>query len=133
MWDALLNMFHEDFHGLEYVHDTPAGWARYRLNFRLPKQGSRPTRYAAIDVPAKDNELEVIFFPNAVNVCLDKFTQLRREMPFKTYPSSSPSKEQGVIEIQFLLKTISEWETHKEKLTAVARSVYKAVYAVEDD
>ena len=73
------------------------------------------------------------FFPNAVNVCLDKFTQLRREMPFKTYPSSSPSKEQGVIEIQFLLKTISEWETHKEKLTAVARSVYEAVYAVEDD
>ena len=134
LWNALLNMFHENFHGpLEYVYDTPAGWARYRLNFRLPKQGSRITRYAAIDVPARDNDLEVIFYPNAVNLCLDKFTRLRQEILFKTFPSSSASKEDGVIEIQFLLKSISEWETHKDKLAAVTRSVYEAVYAEEDE
>ena len=133
LWDSLLEMFHENFHTpLEYIHDTPAGWARYRLNFRLQKQGSRRTRYAAIDVPARDNELKVIFFPNAVNLCLDKFTQLRREMPFKTYPDNSPSREEGVIEIQFLLKSISEWETYKERLSAVTRSVYTA-YAEEDE
>ncbi len=134
LWDGLLDMFRENFHGpMEYVHDTPAGWARYRLNFRLPKQGSGATRYAAIDVPAKNNELEVIFFPHSVNLCLDEFTKLRRDIPFKTYPASSPSREEGVIEIQFLLKSISEWEARKDKLAAVTRSVYEAHYANEDE
>ena len=134
LWDALLDMFHENFHGpTEHVHDTPAGWARYRLNFRLPKRGSRLTRYASIDVPASENWVEVIFYPNAVNLCLDKFTELRKEIPFKTYPSSSPLKEQGVIEVQFLLKTISEWESRKEKLAEVTRSVYDALLSSEDE
>ena len=70
--------------------------------------------------------VEVIFYPSAVQLRLEEFTQLREEIPFVTYPENDPAREAGVLEVKFLMKSMSEWETYKERLTAVAKSVYEA-------
>jgi hypothetical protein len=56
-----------------------------------------------------------------------------RELPFLTWASASPRREERIIEIQFPLKALAEWEARKDRLAAVTRSVYKAQIASEDD
>ena len=134
LWDAVLEMFQENFPGAEGVVGRGASdWSKRRLRIRPPGRGGD---IAAIQL-GPDNAysalVSAIFFPNVVTLCLDEFTQLRREMPFKTWPPNDQGSAEGVTQIQFQLDSLSEWETHKEKLAAATRSVYDALIANEDE
>ena len=132
LWDAVLEMFRESFH--EPVEDASGGnteWAKHRL---LLKPDGRST-LAAIQlgpVAPHPELVSAIFFPSAVELCLAEFTQLRQELPFHTWPADSPKKDAGIIEIQFPIKSLVEWEERKEKLAAITQSVYAAFIANED-
>ena len=134
LWDAVLEMFRENFPDpVEVAGMGASEWAKRRLRLRMSSGG--PAR-AALQLGPFDLHPELvslIFFPNAVSLCLDEFVRLRRELPYQTWPANSPKKEDGVIEIQFPLKSLAEWESRKEKLAEVTHSVYEALLASEDD
>ena len=134
LWDAVLEMFMKNLHQpLEVASDGANDWAKHRLRLFIPNSRGA---FAAIQLgpfAPHPKLVNVIFFSKTVGLCLDEFIQLRRELPFLTWPATSPTKEEGIIEIQFPLKSLAEWETHREKLAAVTRSVYEAHYANEDD
>ena len=134
MWDAALDMFRENFPGIQ---ENPSGgvsdWARRRLQLRLPRKGP----IAALQLGPDANHpasLLVIFFPVAVGACLPEFVQLRRELPYQTYPQNDPQRmREGILEIQFYINSLAEWESCKERLAAVTRSVYEALRQSDDD
>ncbi len=64
---------------------------------------------------------------------MDKFTELRQEIPFMTWPPDDPKRDDGVLEIQFQFDSLAEWERHKEKLATVTRLVYEALPEGEDE
>ena len=133
LWDAVLQMFQENFPGFTGVVGRAASdWSKRRLRIRPPRRGGD---IAAIQL-GPDNAhpalVTAIFFSNVVALCLDEFTQLRREIPFKTWPPNDQSSAEGVIQIQFQLDSLSDWKTHKDKLAAVTHSVYEAHYAAEE-
>ena len=128
VWNAARQMFRDLWDNpRERVARTNRDWALHRINFNI-RITRRSRRYAAVQLSPRDQWVEVIFFPQAVELCLEEFTQLRKEIPYFTYPVDSPEKEAGVLEVKFTLKSLSEWEIHKEKLAAVTRSVYDSVY-----
>ena len=128
LWNGVLEMFRENF--LDPVEVAGMGkseWAKHRLRLRM--LGGGPARAALQLGPFESHPdlVSLIFFPNAVSVCLDEFVQLRRELPYQTWPANSPKKEEGVIEIQFPFKSLAEWEARKEKMAEATRSVYDAL------
>ena len=82
----------------------------------------RLVAYARID-PLNEG-VRIVFYPRAVELCTDEFRKSTEEIPYKTYPQNRNVRDPN-IEIQFSL-TADEWETHKEKLTALTRAVYEA-------
>ena len=126
LFDAVTGMFRENwssprerYNGLGHI-------------FCLQKRGGtrRRIQYARID-PGK--KVLVVFFPNAIELCMDKFKPLINEIPFQTYPKNREDDARNdladalkdYLEIQFLLSK-ADWETHKEKLNELTRAVYNA-------
>lgn len=134
LWDAVLEMFRENFPG---VAEVPGGGAsdrsKHRLNLRLP--GARGF-CAAVQLGPFDNYPELVmpfFYPGSVNSCLPEFAQIRRDVsPYWTYPHHQRDMEARDVRVGFPIKSLAEWEERKEKLTAVTRSVYEARLAAED-
>ena len=134
MWDAALDMFRGNFPGIQ---ENPSGgvsdWARRRLQLRLPGRGP----IAALQLGPDANHpasLLVMFFPVAVGACLPEFVQLRQELPYQTYPQNDlQRKQEGILEIQFYINSLAEWESRKDQLAAVTRSVYEALQQGDDD
>ena len=123
LWNAAHGMFRELWgNPRQRVSRANREWALHRINFSLRGRA----HLGAVQLSHWDEWVEVIFFPDAVRLCLEEFTQLREEIPYFTHPVDDPAKASGVIEVKFKLKSMSEWETYKEKLAAVTRSVYKA-------
>ena len=85
-------------------------------------------RYARVG-PQSDGRMEIVFFPQAVALCVDEFRHAIEveQIPFRTWPRGRENQalEDLGLEIQFLL-TADDWETHKETLTALTQAVYKA-------
>ena len=145
LWNAAEQMFRDNFHNaserasrtgrraMNISPASPSAWGWYRLNFMLNPPNRRSARFGAVQLAPWNRTLEVIFFPRAVELCLEDFQQLRREIPFHTWPANDPGKDDGVLEIKFVIKAMSDWEKHKDKLAAVTRSIYEAVYTVEDE
>ena len=132
IWTAVRQMFRELWHNpRERVARTNRDWALHRINFNIRKSG-RSRRYAAVQLSPRDKWVEVIFFPQAIELRLDDFTELRKEIPYFTYPVDSSAKEIGVLEVKFKIESMADWETHKERLASVTRSVYEA-YSVSED
>ena len=132
IWTAVRQMFRELWHNpRERVARTNRDWALHRINFNIRKSG-RSRRYAAVQLSPRDKWVEVIFFPQAVELRLDDFTELRKEIPYFTYPVDSSAKETGVLEVKFKIESMAEWESRKERLASVTRSVYEA-YSVSED
>lgn len=134
LWGAVLEMFRDN---LNSPREMPGRgnneWAKRRLYLRMPGGGRS---LAAIQFGLFDEHpdfLSVLFFQRAVRLCLPEFTKLRQEIPFKAFPANSPHREEGVVEIQFLFNSLTEWEMHKDNLAAVTRSVYEAYESGEDD
>ncbi len=133
LWDAVLEMFQENFPDpVEVAGMGKSEWAKHRLRLRMPTGGPARAALQLGPFEAHPELVSLIFFPSAVELNLDEFTQLRREIPFNTWPARHSQSEAGVIEIQFPLKSLAEWETHKEKLAAATRSVYDALIATEE-
>ena len=97
-----------------------------RLRELINPESSRHTRraYARID-PAENGTIRIVFFSRAIELCKDEFDQPVAEIRYRTWPPDSNALEDANTQIQFLL-TSSDWETHKEKLTRLVQSVYKA-------
>ena len=136
LWDAVQEMFRENFPGVYLIPSGAASdWAKGRLHLRTP---GRNENFAGLQLPqAPVSELvSVIFYRNAVNSCLPEFVQLRRDLPYWTYPFSRSAVEARDVEVAFPLNSLSEWESCKERLAAVTRSVYEAFnpgYDADDD
>ncbi len=104
-------------------------WGR---NFRLQKRNDtgKFTRvnHARID---PEEKVWIVFFSDAIRLCVDEFKPLIKEIPFQTWPQN---RENDVLndldaalkdnlEIQFSL-TEDDWEAHKGKLYRLTRAVY---------
>ncbi len=125
VWNAARQMLRENLaNPRERSSRADTEWARHRINFCLRLSGRR--HYAGVQLNPLNQSVEIIFFPAAVQLCLEEFTELRKKIPYFTYPEDDPAKEEGVIEVKFVMKSMIDWETHKEKLASAARSVYGA-------
>lgn len=66
----------------------------------------------------------LVFYPNAVGLCMDEFIRLSQKIPFKTSPANEDLTK-GNVQAQFIL-TPDDWETHKDELYALTKAVYAA-------
>lgn len=92
------------------------------LGLNIPITG-RQASYARIG--AGNERISIVFFPWAKALCLDEFKEPVRNIPYQTWPRNREPLDDPKTEIQFRL-TAEEWERHKESLTTIARSIYKA-------
>ena len=114
---------------------------QYGLNFRLPnrsKTGRRTyIRYARIN--AGENQLRVVFFSNAIGLCVDDFKSPIQKIPFETHPHGHEANARKDLtlalencpnlEIQFVLPK-TDWETHKEKRETYTKKLDELTHAV---
>ena len=90
----------------------------YGLSVRLQRRS-----YARIDV--WKGGIGVVFFPRAKALCLNAFRQPIEQFRYDTWPKDREPLEDPNTEIQFKF-TAEEWETHRERLTSLAKTVYEA-------
>jgi hypothetical protein len=91
------------------------------LGLNIPLSG-RGASYARIG--ARNGRISMVFFPWAKMLCLDEFKEPVRKIQHQTWPKNREPLDPKT-EIQFSMNP-EEWETHKESLTALVRSVYEA-------
>ena len=135
LWDAVLQMFRANFPRVNEVANRGASdWAKHRLDMR--PAGSRGA-VGAIQLGPFANHPELVmpmFYSDTVNTCLMEFIHIRRELStYWTYPSNRRNVEDSNIQVGFPIKSLTEWEEHKEKLAALTRSVYEAIQAEQED
>ena len=106
-------------------------WGRiFRLQKRIGTGKLTRVKHARID---PDEIVRIVFYSDAVRLCVDKFKPLIKKIPFQTSPQN---RENDVLndldaalkdnlEIQFQL-TEDDWEIHKEKLNRLTQTVYEA-------
>ena len=109
-------------------------WGRI---FRLQKQRDKGkltrVNHARID---PDEIVRIVFYSDAVRLCVDEFKPLIKEIPFITWPldhndnalndlDTTLNDLDDKLEIQFQL-TEADWEIHKEKLNRLTQTVYEA-------
>ena len=94
-----------------------------RLRDRTRAQGSGA--YARVD--PWNGGVTIVFYRNAVELCTDEFRRPIEQIRFQTWPRDREAQALEIpdTEIQFSL-TADEWETHKDRLTELARAVYEA-------
>ena len=131
IWTAVRQMFREAFANFrERASRSASDWAPYRINSSLRRPRGRmqaaAVQFTPQELRPRGQCVEIVFFPSAVQLRLEEFTQLRKEIPYITYPLNDPEKETGVLEIKFIMKSTSDWDTYKDKLTAIAKSVFEA-------
>ena len=99
--------------------------AVYGLSLRLPNLTGPggPTAYARID--PENERVRLVFYPRAIELCLDEFSQTAIDIPYETWPKNKNPLTDPNTEIQFLL-TEENWERHKESLTPLVQSIHAA-------
>ena len=100
------------------------------VNVTLPSRaqsGRRVRRrYARVDpLAGSGGRVRIVFYPRAANLCRDEFIPIIDEIGGGTYPKGRDPLRDTSTEI-LLPITAGEWEAHKEKLTALVRTVYEA-------
>lgn len=104
-----------------------------RLNFFVSersKSGRRSTpTYLSLEIDTENGGIRVCFYPRAIELCKDQFDRLDEE-EFRFIKEGNPQAlpTTGQVDWQILvpLGSLNEWKTHKERLTALTRSVYEA-------
>lgn len=133
LWDSTLEMFREIFPGIQEI---PSGgisdWAKGRLHLRT-QMGIHIGALKLGLPPSDSNLVSVAFYRNTVNRCSQEFAQLRRDLPHWTNPANRRDVEATDVEVGFPINSLAEWESSKEKLAAVTRSVYEALQQSEDE
>ena len=135
LWNAVLGMFHEN---LRSPIERPTGGGgeptKHRLRLLMPGRGRSLAAIQLGPFGPHTGLVSAIFFPDTVRLCLDKFTQIRRDVPsYLTWPRNSPERETGAIEIEFPFNSLAEWAAHKDRLASVTRSIYEAYYTSDAD
>ncbi len=104
----------------------------HRLGLELKHaSGSDTARaYARIGPEETAGSMEMVFYRSSVELCRDQFAPLLNEIRYQTWPRDRKDNplEDPQPEIQFLVNA-DEWETHKDKLSALTRAVYEAYQA----
>ena len=120
LFDAVSGMFRESWH--RPIEDP----AQSRLTFSLLEQtesGSRGQRSYARIAPDQ-RSIRIIFYRRAINLCPDKFAQVKPAIRFETYRDLSDPQD-TYAELIFPLDSAG-WETHKERLYTLTQAVYEA-------
>ena len=128
LFDTVRDMFLANLPGF---NETGArgkfDWAPYRLIYHPPsKWGKWVHKMCAVQLIPWRRNVEVIFFPLALQRCADEFARINEEFPFRTLPPNMSERDAGVEWLMFDLKTMADWELHQDKLTAVTQAVYEA-------
>ena len=97
-----------------------------RMNFAIGTQS-----YLFIRINMNEpGVLNVGFHPMAIDLALDEFNQLRFDEigePFKKIgPGFAKKTAQFAHAVALPLKSLEEWDTHKDKLTALTKAVHEA-------
>ena len=135
LWNAVLGMFHENLQNpIERSVRGGGGPTKHRLRLRMPGRGRSLAAIQLGPFGPHPGLVSVIFRSDAVKLYLDQFIQLRREIPsYLTRPRNSPERETGALEIEFPFDSLAEWESRKQMLASVTRSIYEAYYTSESD
>ena len=120
LFDAAIAMFQENW------PEFRSGPRRHGLGILLKSHEGTGRRalYARIGA-LEEGAISLVFFPLAKSLCLDAFKKPLGEIRYETWPRNREPLEDAHTEIQFRL-TANEWETHKERLIALAKDVYTA-------
>ncbi len=111
-FEAVRGMFTEAWPG----SNTSSG--THGLSIRL-----RGRPYARID--PRDGKVRVVFYPKTKALCLEEFTQPVEEFQCETWPKDREPLRDPKAEVHFLF-TSAEWETHRDRLSALTSAVYEA-------
>ncbi len=113
-----LDMFRKECNRLS---ENAGAWG---ITMRLRLSGERPRPFARVDARGL---LHIIFYQNSVELCREDFSPLLEEIRYQTWPSDRqntplipPSSHIG------FMMNAEEWDTHKDKLLALTRTVYAA-------
>lgn len=94
----------------------------YRRNARTLSRGERQAASHKIEI-AGPGEIRVIFFPAAVELCLDEFQELKDEIPFDCRPPINAWPTERVSEQWFCRLDESGWQEHKDSIAGLVRMV----------
>ena len=114
--DAVRGMFKENW------PKSTERTGRYGLTIQLPE--AYRTQYARIDAWG-EGTVGLVFFQHTKALCLDEFREPLIHITHYTWPKNREPLEDPETEIQFSVNP-EEWEKHKERLTALVRSLYVA-------
>lgn len=74
----------------------------------------------------RDGRIRVTFFPGAVHLCFDEFTEAAEDIDFKKQPPANAPTTDTVSEEWFSLLTEAEWRLHGADLLALCERVAEA-------
>ncbi len=95
------------------------------LSLRGRTQSGRRSRRQYARVGVSRESLHIVYFPVAKALCLNEFRKPVAEIRCQTWPRNLDPVEDDIAEIQFAL-TAEEWETHKQTLTSLTKTIYDA-------
>ncbi len=79
--------------------------------------------YGRIDI--EGGRVRISFHKRTIDLCKDEFRRIIDEIRYETWRRNLHPLEDSVIEVGFLM-TADEWDTHKESLTGLVKSIYEA-------
>ncbi len=94
----------------------------YRRNARTLSRGERQAASHKIEI-ADPGEIRVIFFPAAVELCLDEFQELKDEIPFDCRPPINAWPTERVAEQWSCRLDEAGWRKHKDSIAGLVRLV----------
>ena len=118
-FDAVRSMFREHW------PESNSSPQMYGLSIQLRREAGlgRRASYAYIEV--WKGGLGIVFHSRTKKLCLDEFRKRVQVIRHDTWPQNRDPLDDPSTSIQFKVNP-KEWETHKESLTALVRSVYAA-------
>ena len=123
--NGVREMFRKSLH---FQSESASVAAKSRRNFRLSRSA-----YSFIDLDSEVKGIKLGLHPVAVGLVSDELNSLDpKEIPFERQPSLNAYTEEIKYEILFPLNSIADWESRKDKLTALTEQVYAAYQAKND-
>ena len=119
LFAAIRDMFGEAWKtSREYIQ--PGAIAFYLMEDT--ESGRRPRSYGRI-VP-DPGKVRIVFYGRTVNLRRKEFASIKEVLQYESY--RGPGDTEGVYEELIFPLDVEDWETHKDMLTSVTRSVYEA-------
>ena len=92
----------------------------YRRNTHTLSRGERQAASHKVEI-ADLGEIRVIFFPVAVELCLDEFQELKDEIPFDCRPPINAWPTERVSEQWFCRLDEAGWREHRDSIVELVR------------